>query len=312
MKLEIKEITATCRQWVFYVAAIVTAVLAVLLLTIRESRPSVLLEREVAQLRQTTGDESFQALNPDKVLDMQTFVRNVVFRPVQLLATEPIIMAVSVVCGVSSGIVYLFTDVLPPVYKSFGLSTTHASLPFLAISFGFLPNIVTRFIEYRMTEKCRKRREPILPEQKLMGYVIAAPALMGALWWFAWTIPPDVHVHWLISVVPLFFIGFAINEFGIVLVGYMADSYLSFSASGFAALCLVRCLLAASFPLFTGRMFDSLGPNIAVSVVAIVATVLCGIAPLLRVYGERLRKNSKFAAYSLTIYSENTIETTVS
>ncbi|PKY02548.1 MFS general substrate transporter [Aspergillus campestris IBT 28561] len=298
-------------QWVFYSAAIVTAFLAVLLLTIRESRPSLVLEREVAQLRKITGDESLQALNPDKVPDMQTFARNVVFRPAQLLATEPIIMAVSVVCGVSSGIIYLFTDVLPPVYKSFGFSTTRASLPFIAIGLGFLPNILTRFIEYRMADKCRKRGDPVLPEQKLIGYIIAAPVLMGGLWWFSWTIPPDIHVHWFISVIPLFFVGFAINEFGVVLVGYMMDSYLLFSASSFAALCIVRCILAASFPLFARRMFDGLGPNMAVSVLAIVATIFCGIAPLLRMYGERLRKNSKFAAHSLKVHSENTVEEAV-
>ncbi|KOC11239.1 hypothetical protein AFLA70_617g000370 [Aspergillus flavus AF70] len=297
-------------QWVFYVAAIVTGILAILLCTIRESRPTLLLEREVAQLRKVTGDESLEALNPDRVLDMDTFVRNVIFRPAQLLVSEPIIMAVSIVCGVSSGIIYLFTDVLPPVYASFGLSTTTASLPFLAIGFGFIPNILTRFLEYRMATKRLARHEPVLPEHKLVGYVIAAPVLMGALWWFAWTIPPAVHVYWFVSVVPLFFIGFAINEFGIVLVGYMADSYLSFSASGFAALCLVRCVLAASLPLFTGRMFDALGPNVGVSVLAVVATVFCAIAPLLRMYGERLRKKSKFASYSLKIHTENTVEKT--
>ncbi|KAE8152372.1 MFS general substrate transporter [Aspergillus avenaceus] len=299
-------------EWVFYVSAIVTGILAIFLCLIRESRPTLILEREVAQLRKATGNESLEALNPDRVLDLDTFLRNVVFRPAQLLFSEPIIMAVSIVCGVSSGIIYLFTDVLPPVYASFGLSTTTASLPFLAIGFGFIPNVLTRFLEYRMANKRVARNEPVLPEHKLTGYVIAAPVLMGALWWFAWTIPPAVHIHWFVSVVPLFFIGFAINEFGIVLVGYMADSYLSFSASAFAALCLVRCLLAASFPLFTGRMFDALGPNVGVSVLAVVATVFCAIAPMLRMFGERLRKKSKFASYSLKVHNENTAEKTES
>ncbi|KAJ9492109.1 hypothetical protein VN97_g1119 [Penicillium thymicola] len=297
-------------KWVFYFAAIVTGILAVLLLTIRESRPTVLLTQEVRHLRHITGDYSLQALNPDRVPDIRSFARNFAFRPAQLLFTEPIIAAVSIVCGISTGLIYLFTDILPGVYESFGLTSTQASLPFLALGFGFLPNIGTRFLEYRKTARRRERGEPVIPEHKLTGYIIAAPVLMIALWWFAWTIPPAVHVHYFASVVPLFLTGFAINEFGIVLVGYMSDSYRSYSASGFAALGLVRCVLAASFPLFSGRMFSQLGPNGAMCVLAGLATGFCILSPVLRIYGERLRKSSKFAAHCVDVDAENTFERT--
>ncbi|KAJ5529848.1 hypothetical protein N7527_003241 [Penicillium freii] len=239
-------------KWVFYVAAIVTGILTVLLLTIRESRPTVLLTREVRHLRHITGDYSLQALNPDRVPDIRSFARNFAFRPVQLLFTEPIIAAVSIVCGISTGLVYLFTDILPGVYESFGLTSTQASLPFLALGFGFLPNIV----------------------------------------------------------VPLFLTGFAINEFAVALVGYMSDSYRAYSASGFAAVGLVRCVLAASFPLFSGRMFSELGPNGAMCVLAGLATGFCILSPVLRIYGERLRKSSKFAAHCVDVDAENTFERT--
>ncbi|KAJ6179377.1 hypothetical protein N7519_009838 [Penicillium mononematosum] len=297
-------------KWVFYVAAVVTGILTILLLAIRESRPTVLLTQEVRHLRRITGDHSLQALNPDKVLDLRSFARQFAFRPVQLLFTEPIVAAVSIVCGISTGLIYLFTDILPGVYESFGLTTTQASLPFLALGFGFLPNFGTRFLEYRKTARRRQRGERVIPEHKLTGYIIAAPVLMIALWWFAWTIPPAVHVHYSASVVPLFLTGFAINEFGIVLVGYMSDSYRSYSASGFAALGLVRCMLAASFPLFSGRMFSGLGPNKAMCVLASLATGFCFLSPVLRIYGERLRKSSKFAAHCVDVDAENTCEQT--
>lgn len=307
---QIRKLINRHRKWVFYVAAIVTGILAVLLLTIRESRPTVLLTQEVRHLRHITGDYSLQALNPDRVPDIRSFACNFAFRPAQLLFTEPIIAAVSIVCGISTGLIYLFTDILPGVYESFGLTSTQASLPFLALGFGFLPNIGTRFLEYRKTARRRQRGEPIIPEHKLTGYIIAAPVLMIALWWFAWTIPPAVHVHYFASVIPLFLTGFAINEFGIVLVGYMSDSYRSYSASGFAALGLVRCVLAASFPLFSGRMFSELGPNGAMCVLAGLATGFCILSPVLRIYGERLRKSSKFAAHCVDVDAENTFERT--
>lgn len=103
-------------------------------------------------------------------------------------------------------------------------------------------------------------------------------------------IPPRVQgVHWIASAIPLVLIGYALNEFDAVLAGYLADSYLSFAASGFAALSLVRSTLSASFPLFPTHMFNGLGAKIAASVLAAVATVFCIIPPLFSRYGRRIR-----------------------
>lgn len=291
----------SCREWIFYIAAIVTAVFSVLLLGIRESRPSLLLAREVKHLRHITGNDSLEALNPDRVLDMRTFARNFAFRPAQLLFTEPIVAAVSIVCGFAMGLIYLFTDILPSVYRSFGLSAKESSLPFLAIGMGFIPNLITRFIEWRKAIYRTRKGRPNLPEHQLTSFLAAAPVLMGGLWLFAWTIPPAVHVHYFASLVALFLVGFASTEFAIVLIAYMADSYRSYAGSAFAALTLVKCLLGATFPLFSGRMFSTLGPNVAVSVLAALAVGFCIMAPFLKIYGERLRKASNFAAYSVNV-----------
>lgn len=303
-----ESILTYCRQWIFYIAAIVTGILTILLLTIRESRPTLLLTREVQQLRSTTGNRSFHALNPDKVPDIRTFARNFAFRPLQLLVKEPIVIGVSIVCGFSSALMYLFTDILPPVYDSFGLSPTESSLPFLALAFGFLPSIGTRHLEMRKAARRKQRGEPTLPEHKLTGFVIAAPVFMIGLWWFAWTIPPHVHLHFSVSIVPLFLIGYAIIEFASVLVGYLSESYGSYTASGYAALNIVRCALAASFPLFSGRMFKALGPNGAVCLLAGLAILFCIMVPMLRIYGERLRKASKFATYCKDLNDDSVTE----
>lgn len=303
-----ESILTYCRQWIFYIASIVTGVLTILLLTIRESRPTLLLTREVRQLRRTTGIRSLHALNPDKVPDIRTFARNFAFRPAQLLVREPIVIGVSIVCGFSTALIYLFTDILPRVYDSFGLSPTEASLPFLALAMGFLPSIGTRYLEMRKAERRKQRGKSTLPEQKLTGFMIAAPAFMIGLWWFAWTIPPRVHVHVSASIVPLFLVGYSINEFASVLIGYLSDSYGPYTASGYAALSIVRSALGASFPLFSGRMFEALGPNEAVCVLAGLAILFCIMAPILRIYGERLRKASKFASYCKDLNDDSVAE----
>lgn len=293
----------------FYISAIVTGFLGFLLLMIRESRPTLLLTREVEKLRKLTGDESLEALNPDSTPDLRTFVRTALFRPVRLFCTEPIVFVCAMMQGTCVALIYLFTEALPPIYVSMGFAPAPSSLPFFAIALGFLLNILTRLWDIRISNRRRQKGYPPLPENKLTGLFIAAPALAIGLWWFAWVIPPAVrHVHWFVSCLPLFFVGFALNEFSIVLAGYMADSYLGYAASGFAALALARSTLSAMFPLFADKMFGALGANIAVSILASLATVFCAAPFVFVYYGRRLREKSEFAEYSLRVYAENTVD----
>ncbi|KAK2873355.1 hypothetical protein FQN49_002408 [Arthroderma sp. PD_2] len=294
-------------RWVFHVSAIFTAVITVLLLGIRESRPSLLLAREVAKLRKATGIDTLKALNPDHTPNMDAFVRLALFRPIKLFFTEPIVFMVATMSAVAFALV--FTEALPPIYEDLGFSSTTSSLPFLAIGIGLICGLFTRILDHRTIVKYQKEGKPLQPEHKLIGFSIGAPVLAVGLWWFAWTIPPLVlGVHWAVSALSLVLIGYALNEFDAVLAGYLADSYLSYSASGFAALSLTRSTLSAVFPLFAGRMYEGLGANLATSVLAAVATVFCIIPPLFTRYGPRIRASSKFARYSLQVYQENGVD----
>lgn len=297
------------RQWVFHVAAIVTGVVCLFLIGIRESRPSLILVREVAKLRMETGIDTLKALNPDHTPDLKTFVRLALFRPVQLFFTEPIIFLVSTISAIAFAMVYLFTEALPPVYQSMGFSNESSTLPFLAICIGLISGLLTRIKDHRRISYAEEQGIVLEPEHKLIGFSIGAPMLAGGLWWFAWTIPPLIpHVHWIVSTISLVFIGYALNEFDSVLGGYLADSYLSFSASGFATLALLRSLMSAAFPLFASDMFEGLGANVASSILAALATLFCVVPPLLTKYGKQIRARSKFARYSLEVYHENSVE----
>lgn len=296
----------------FYIAAIATGFLNVLLIPVRESRPSLILADEVKKLRKMTKmteEDKLEALNPDSTPDFRTFVRTALFRPLRLFFTEPIVFACSIMQGACVALIYLFTEALPPIYQSMGFDPAPSSLPFFAIGLGFLLNILTRMWDFRVVKKQKEAGLKSTPEDKLTGLFFAAPALAAGLWWFAWIIPPaTTHVYWFVSCVPLFFVGFALNEFATVLAGYMADSYLGYAASGFAALALARSTLSAMFPLFADKMFSALGPNVAVSVLASLATVFCAIPLIFAYYGRYLREKSKFAKYSSQVYAENTVD----
>ncbi|KAJ5760912.1 hypothetical protein N7520_008068 [Penicillium odoratum] len=290
-------------HWVFYIAAIVMAILTVFLFGIRESRPSLFLVRDEC------GISTLTALNPDHTPDLKTWARLALFRPIELFFTEPIVCMVATISAVAFALIYMFTEALPPVYQSMGFSDTSSSLPFLAIIVGLISGLFTRIQDHRMISKCEQEGLPLEPEYKLLGLSIGAPMLAGGLWWFAWSIPPLVdEVHWIVSTASLVLIGYALNEFDAVLAGYLEDSYLSFAASGFAALSLVRSLMSAALPLFATQMFGGLGANVAASILAAVATVFCIVPPLFSRYGKKIRARSKFARYSLQVYEENGVD----
>ncbi|KAI2792833.1 hypothetical protein POX_b02876 [Penicillium oxalicum] len=293
-------------RWVFFIYAIVIGCITALLCLIRESRSSYLLTREVDRLRREVR-ELPPALNHDHSPDMQTFVRDALFRPAQLFCQEPIIFTIAMMISVAMSLIYIFTEALQPIYQSMGFSASQTSLIFLALGVGTCLSAFTRILDCYIFKRRRAQGKPIRPEDKLMGLAIGAPFLSMGLWWFGWTIPPKIsgsESSWIVPTLSLVFVGYALTELDTVLYGYISDSYLSYSASATAAVAFLRGILSGAFPLFTKQMFNGLGANMAVSVLAIAATVFCVVPPLFLCYGEKIRKRSRFAKYSWEIQEE--------
>ena len=286
---------------------IVAIVSTLLLLATRESRASHLLEQRVRLIRKAIGDASLRTQDPDRVPDLRTFVRVVLFRPLRLLFTEPIVSMVSAISALAFALIYLFTEVVPIVYGNYGFSNQETSLAFIPMGAGFLCSIFTRIYDRRLATK---RGGRLSPEEKLTGVAIAAPAFAIGLWWFAWTIPPAVPASWIVSMLALIPIGFAINEFDCVLVGYLTDAYTTYASSAFASFSLLRSVLSAVFPLFARQMYTDLGSNYATTTLAAIATIAC-VSPFILIrYGQRIRKASKFANHSQTLGQDEIPNTT--
>lgn len=296
------------RRWIYYISAIVMAALTVATLFIRESRPSLLLARKVATIRRHTGhDLKFD--NPDEVADHAGLIDVILIRPATLLVSEPLIILVSTLSSVSWAIIYLFTEALTGIYESMGFSRASASLPFLAIGAGVLFSIFPRYFDVRVARKRKERGEPLEPEDKLTGFVLAVVSLAIGLWWFAWCIPPaTTTVPWIVPTFGLIFVGFAVNELAYTLSGYLADSYTVYAASAFAALAFVRAITSGLMPLIAYAMYGKMSANLATTIIAVLST-LFGFAPFIMLrYSKKLRGSSKFAKYSLEMHERTRIE----
>ncbi|CAI0655034.1 unnamed protein product [Colletotrichum noveboracense] len=265
-------------RWVFFVVAIVTGVTAIPLCMTKESRPSV------AMLTNQPSDASGREQKHEK-LDL--------IRPIRLLFAEPIVCVASIVIAVVFGLIYLFTEVLPLVYEQISMSRGRNTVPLVTLGLGLALSTLTRFCDQHMLAKRVKKAVPTTPESKCVGLMIGAPLLASGLWWFAWTIPPySTSTHWTVPTLALVPVGYAVNEFDHVLAGYLADCYETYAASAFAAMSVSRSLSCAVFPLFGRIMFESLDFNMATSVFAVVATIICVVPLLLIRHGAQLRERS--------------------
>lgn len=88
-------------------------------------------------------------------------------------------------------------------------------------------------------------------------------------------------------------IGFAINEFDHVLLGYIIDTYTHVAGSACAPLGALRSILSAMLPIAGITMFKQLGNNWAVTTLAIIATVYVGFAVAFYLRGCRLRAQER-------------------
>ncbi|OHW92338.1 MFS multidrug transporter [Colletotrichum incanum] len=296
-------------RWIFYSAAIVTAVLFVALFGVKESRPSILLGGIIRQIRRETTIQELAWHNPDEARDWRALVRISVVRPGKILLTEPLVIMVALISASSWGMIYLFTESLTVVYLSLGFTKTQASLPFLAIAVGVLFTFLPRLWDMKVVRDRQRKKVPIQPEDKIIGFAFAAPVQAVGLAWFAWTIPPAVGgVHWMVPTASLVLVGFAVNETAHTLSGYLADSYLLYSASAFSGLALVRAVASGLMPLVAHEMYAGLDANVAGSVLAALAAAFCVTPWLLFRFSKRLRQKSPFARFSLETHYRTNVE----
>lgn len=292
--------------WAFHIGAIQMAAVCLLSFFTHESRPSVLLNRHIKAIRKSTNYDDLWSDNKDCVPNLRTFMHTMLVRPIHFFFTEPIVCAVSIMSGIIFASVYLQTEGLTVTYEAFGFNERQASLVFFAWIIGLTLTVPLRLNDWRVVSRRLRQNQAIRPEDKIIGFYIAAPVLAVALWWFSWTVPPvAVNISPYISLASLIVVGACTNEFDGILQGYLTDSYAAYAASANAPLAFLRAMLSGSFPIFGKQMFSNLGSNIAGSILAGIATTFCFIAFWFWRRGASVREKSKYAVHIKEIEGEN-------
>lgn len=262
----------------------------------RESRPSQVLRQKVKKMGKETGYINLRIEAP-LLPTVKEFTQTSLRLPIRLLITEPIVAAASVLGAVVVSLIYLFAEAIPIVYsEEFHLSRSTSALVFLIIGTGVFFSFLPRLWDIRRSNQRELRKQIAEPEDKLFGFLVAAPLLAIGMWWFGATIPPvTTNIPPYVSMPPVLFVGFASVEFDTVLSGYLTDVYGSHAASANAPMCFLRALVSGVFPIVGRRMFKKLGSSQASFLLAGIATIFVGVAVVFRKFGQAIRKRSHFA-----------------
>jgi len=304
-------------RWIFYVHAIVLAVLTVLvILFFDETRGNIVLSRKAKEInrwyeaREATGNYGFELpsetgqgtrvrrirwkvkADEDRASIAQMIAVSLV-RPFHLLFTEPVVFFFSLWISFGWAVLYLMFSIIPYAFKQvydFNLEQAFAVFAALCVA-GFIFTPITIWQEKLAI---RYKFLPDTPEARLYFACVESALLPIGLFWFGWTITPDTP--WIVPAMAITCASMGVFTIYLAVFSYLADIYHSYASSAIAAQSFCRNMLGGSFPLFTDVMFARMTFGGASSFLGGIAVLLTLVPWVLVFYGHRIRARSKFAS----------------
>lgn len=150
--------------------------------------------------------------------------------------------------------------------------------------------MLDRYMKERAVKTGSKNRA----EDRLPLVIIGGLIMPAGLFLYGWT--SNFHVFWFAPLVGSGMIGFALIAVSVSSITYVVDLFGAYAASGVAALVVTKNISGAVFPLLGPPLYERLGYGWGSSVLAFVIIAILPIPVLIFIYGQRLRKGSRFTA----------------
>lgn len=287
-------------MWVFLMFC--GAVLPFVLLLPETYKPIILVRR--------AKKRDYKLHLPPKSAILKQTIFITLLRPVEMLVTDPIVSLWSFYISFVFAVLFGFFEAFPIIFQGeYHMTLGISGLTFIGVGVGLVLGVVffIFFDRYAMfptnPDGTKGRRDENgnptgKPEQLLIVGKLGGICMPISLFWLAWTGRSDIH--WMcptVSGVPF--------GFGLILIFFTNMLYFVVSfppasvASAIGANNLMRYTLASVFPLFTTQMYEKLHIDWATSLLAFISLALLPIPWFFEIYGERLRKNSKFGYAAL-------------
>ena len=173
-------------RWTLYLPAIMGFLdVPLLLIWLKETYHATILIEKAVVIRRRTGNWAVHARQEKVELDFREITRKYFTRPLRMLATEPIVLTVSLYMSFIYGIVYALLEAYPYVFQDmYGMNLGVSGLPFLGLFTGVLLALV--FILSQQGSYVKKlaanNNQPI-PEWRLLPAMPGAFAFAAGLFW---------------------------------------------------------------------------------------------------------------------------------
>lgn len=285
-------------RWIFGVASIaagVTAGIGVMILP--ETYAPRILAIKARKMRKETGNEKLHTIFDRKGTSFITRLEHNMFRPFIMIATQPIIILLSLYMMIMYGTMYLVLTTFESVFRTvYNESVGIASLNYISLALGFTVGgqIGGRMID-RFYKKLREKNDGKgIPEFKLPVMMVTCWCLPAGLIIYGWS--AQYAVHWIVPNIGAVLLAIGMLTNFQCIQNYTVDSFGLISASALAALVFLRSLAGFALPLAGPTMYERLGYGWGNTVLALIAAAIGIPAPfLLFKFGPALRRASKYA-----------------
>ncbi|EKM53821.1 uncharacterized protein PHACADRAFT_211461 [Phanerochaete carnosa HHB-10118-sp] len=288
-------------RWIFWVQMIFAGFMAILKCTLPETYAPVILKRRAARLRKETGDGNFATEQELFMVPLSRMLVDTLVRPFVMLATEPILLLLSLYIALIYGLLYAFFFSYPVVFgEDYGWNDGLVGLTFISVWIGLAGAlIVTPQLEKNYRARMIAKGGKADPEDRLVGMMLGSVWVPISLFIFGWTSPPFVQPgggSWVGPVASGIPFGFGMVTIYFGANAYIIDAFPGYVASALAAKTVIRSGSGAAMPLFITAMYHNLGNGWAASTWAFISLGMIPIPFLFYRYGKYIRSKSRRAA----------------
>ncbi|PPQ85275.1 hypothetical protein CVT25_010048 [Psilocybe cyanescens] len=269
-------------RWIQWIHLIIGGVyFLVMILTIDETRSSVILEKTAKKLRHASKDARYYSVQSAAKLKLS--------QRIYISCTRPISDLPHIWIGFAWGVYFCMIESIPGVFKTLhGFNEGQIGSVYTTMALGSLLGFLTNRYQERLYRKYVSTRGA---QARLHLSCVAGFLFPISMFMFAWS--ATSKVPWIVLVVALSIYLWAVSTIYMTIFTYLADCYGMYASSALAGQSLCRNLMATIFPLFAERMFRALGYRWANTIFAIAGTVMSPIPIILFFYGPRILARSK-------------------
>jgi DHA1 family multidrug resistance protein-like MFS transporter len=232
-------------RWTAYIPAIMGYTALVLnTFFLKESYPPVVLIHKAEELRRRSRNWGIHAKQEEIELDLRELIVSNFSRPLRLLITEPLILAVTLYLSFIYGLLYCFLTAYPIVFQGvYHMSPGIGGLPFFGMIVGLcVAGSYVILSNPSYNRKLDANNGVPVPEWRLPPVMIGGFLFAGGLFWFGWTGFTD-SIPWIVPTLSGLFTGFGLLIVFIQLFNYLIDTY------------LILCVLLTAIPSFVSCLF---------------------------------------------------------